>query len=325
MATITARGQYWRARIRKGGLDLNRTFDSLLEAEAWVAAEEASIDAGQRQAPSSDLTVADLFDRYAREISPSRSDPEAEVRRLRALSRMFGGKVADLDAGKIAEWRDKRLREVGAASVNRDIGLLGAVFKRAKMEWRLPIESNPAHQIIRPPNPPHRERRVTDDELDTVVRQLGWDETAAPDLLTEWVAWCARFALQTAMRRSEILFMIWKNVFDRHVHLPKTKNGDKRDVPLSSQARALFGLLHRGQGRIIPLKPGTFETYWIRAVRATGIEDLHFHDLRHEATTRMAPKFRDAMELSRVTGHRSLQALNGYFHPSVESLADKLD
>ena len=122
------------------------------------------------------------------------------------------------------------------------------MFKRAKMEWRLPIEpANPAHQIIRPAsNPPHRERRVTDDELDTVVRQLGWDETAAPDLLTEWVAWCATwFALQTAMRRGEILSMEWKHVKERYVHLPITKNGDARNVPLSSKGRELFGLLHR--------------------------------------------------------------------------------
>ena len=75
---------------------------------------------------------------------------------------MFGGKVADLVAGKIAERvMCKRFARVGGRSLPvkfRDIGLHGAVFKRAKMEWRLPIESNPAHQIIRPPNPPHRER-----------------------------------------------------------------------------------------------------------------------------------------------------------------------
>jgi integrase len=325
MASVKPRGRYWTARIRKPGINLHKTFDTKAEAEAWSAAEEAKIEAGEWKPPSATLTIADLFDRYSREVSPHKGNPEFDTYRLVALAKMLRGPVESCDAARLAEWRDERLKQVSPGSVNRELGLIGAVFTRAIKEWRLPIAVNPVHQIMRPRNPPHRTRRVTDAELAVVVRQLGWDRVSAPETLYQWVAWIACLGLETAMRRGEMLSMTWANVHDRHVHLPKTKNGHARNVPLSSGARALFGLLERGEGQIVPLKPNTFEQYWIRAVKATGIKDLHMHDLRHEATTRMAPKFRDAMELSRVTGHRTLAALQMYYHPDVEDLSRKLD
>ena len=219
-----------------------------------MAIEEASISAGPRQSPSSDLTVADLFDRYAREISPSRSDPEAEVRRLRALSRMFGGKVSDLDAARIAEWRDARLREVSAASVNRDIGLLGAVFKRAMLEWNLPTEVNPAHQIIRPVDPPPRERRVSDAELDTVVRQLGWDqnpERRKPLTGMGRLVRQVRAANRDAPQRNSVHDLEETSSEGTSI-CRRRRDGDKRDdAHVVTEPRALIGMLaHAATGAL---------------------------------------------------------------------------
>ena len=324
MATVTKRGRFWRVRIRVGGLDINKTFDTQVEAVAWGDAEEARIRAGI-QPQTQGLRCRDLFERYADQVSPGKGGARWEVIRLRRFCREFPGLAADLDGPALADWRDARLRTVSTASVNRDLNLLGAVWTRAIKEWRLGLTINPVHQIQRPAQPENRTRRVSDDELTAIVHQLGWQDDRPPADINEWIAWCACLALETAMRRGEILGLEWRHVHAQHLHLPRTKNGRPRDVPLSSRARALLALLQPGAGPVVPVHPGTFLVYWTEAVRGAGLVDLNFHDLRREATTRMAPKFRDALELSRVTGHRDVRSLGVYFQPAVEELSRKLD
>lgn len=324
MASISPRGRFWRVRVRVKGVTRTKTFDTRREAEEWAAQEEADI-AASLEPKARELTCPVLFDRYAKEVSPKKGGARWEIIRLRALSRSFPGLASALDGPALADWRDERLKEVSAAAVNRDLNLIGAVFTRAIKEWRLGLTINPVHQIQRPPQPASRTRRVTDAELAIVVLELGWDREKQPGDIRKWIAWTACLAIETAMRKSELLNMSWEHVHERHVHLPRTKNGRARNVPLSSRARALLGLLERGDGVVIPVQSGTFDAYWRQAVAGTGLDDLHFHDLRREATTRMAPKFRDALELSRVTGHSDIRSLGVYFHPDVESLADKLD
>jgi integrase len=128
------------------------------------------------------------------------------------------------------------------------------------------------------------------------------------------------------MRQGEVLWMRWRNVHGRYVHLPRTKNGEQRNVPLSSRALALLGCLTAGKGdeRVTPLEAGTSGAYFREAVRGAAISDLHFHDARHEAITRFAQRL-SIMELARVSGHRDTRMLLGYYHPDAGDLAAKLD
>jgi integrase len=324
MASISVRGRYWRARITYGDRVFSKTFDTKREAEEWATAEEERIRSGI-EPRSTELTCRQLFERYAAEVSPAKGGVKWELIRLRRFGREFEGPAAALDGPTLADWRDARLRDVSPASVNRDLNLIGAVWTRAIKEWRLGLTINPVHQIQRPRNPAHRTRRVSDDELAAVIAALGWKRDRAPETLRQWIAWTAAFAVETAMRRGEILGMEWRHVHARHVHLPRTKNGTTRDVPLSSKARALLDMLTPGAGAVAGMVPTTHLSYWKVATAKAGLRDMHFHDLRREATTRMAPKFRDAMELSRVTGHRDLRSLGVYFQPDVEDLSRKLD
>jgi integrase len=169
---------------------------------------------------------------------------------------------------------------------------------------------------------------VSEAEVAAICAQLGWDCTGAPEQIKHYIAWSLAFAVETAMRKGEILGMTWGDVYlvERYIHLPRTKNGDARDVPLSSRALALLRLLNqRGPSdTVAPVHPGTFDTMFRGAVRKAGIEDLRFHDSRHEAITRLARRLSNVLELSAVSGHRSLKMLQRYYHPDVGELAGKL-
>lgn len=332
MASITRRGDAWRVRVRVGGQLLTKTLDTEAQAKAWAAAEERRIVAGEtpaqvRKMPT-DLAMTDLLDRYAREVSPTKGGARWELIRLHALAKSFPGRAVDVDGAALAEWRDARLKQVSAGSVNRELNLISAVFTRAIKEWRLPIATNPARTIMWPRNPHPRKRRVSDAERAAIIEALGWDGVSEPVELRQWVGWTFILALETMMRQGEILRLTWRHVHaDRKFcHLPKTKNGHPRNVPLSSRALALFAMLRNGgpDNNVAPVDPGTFGVYFRRAVHAAGIKDLHFHDSRREALTRTAAKITNIAELARASGHRGTASLMVYYEPDVTDIADKL-
>lgn len=331
MGTIEIRGATYRAKVRKRGQSIGRSFDTHAEAQAWIDRTEIRIDAGAKAAQlakvPNNMTVAGLFDRYATEISPEKRGGRWEVIRLQALCRdkAFQTVATNIDGADLAEWRDRRLKVVKPSTINRELNLISAVFSRAIFEWRLPLAKNPVADMQRPPQPKHRTRRVSDDERAAIILELGWDGASTPTDLNEWTAFAFAFALETAMRQGEILSLRWKDVHDRYVHLPQTKNGEARNVPLSSKALALLGCLVAGQGmeRVVQLEAGTCGAYFREAVRGAGIDDLHFHDARHEAITRFAARL-SIMELARVSGHRDTRMLLGYYHPDASDLAGKL-
>lgn len=332
MATIEKRGpSAWRAKVRTRGQSIDRTFDTRELAQAWADKTEARIRDGAKapqiaKTPSS-MTVAALFDRYATEVSPEKRGARWEIVRLTSLQRApeFRIAAADIDGSDLASWRDKRLKTVKPSTVNRELNLISAVFSRAIFEWRLALGKNPVSDMKRPPQPRSRDRRVSDDEREAIIKQLGWDGQSAPADLNEWTAWAFAFGLETAMRQGEILQMRWGHIHANWVHLPKTKNGDIRNVPLSTKALALISLLASGEDgeRVVPLEPGTCGAYFREAVRGAAIENMHFHDARHEAITRFAEKL-SIMELARVSGHRDTRMLLSYYHPDAGDLAGKL-
>jgi len=129
------------------------------------------------------------------------------------------------------------------------------------------------------------------------------------------------------MRRGEILGLERQhlNLNNRTVYLPITKNGDSRTVPLSTRT---IGLLYQLpvhiSGKVFPLSETALRGLWRRTCRRAGIEDLHFHDLRHEATSRFFEKGLNVMEVGAITGHKDLRMLQRYTHLRAENLAMKL-
>ena len=323
------------------GHALSATFETHEEARAWAAAQEAKLLAGAKakDGRAAFLTPADLFRRYRDEVSPRKRGGWWEAVRLDMLYRSapFGVPLRDFGPDDVARWRDGRLGAVAASSVNRELNLVSAVFTAAIKEWRIGLRENPVHLVTRPKNPRARKRRVSDAEIAAVRARLGWDGESAPATLSQWIAWTHALAVETAMRKGEML-----GLTRRRVNLPaayaelldgeavgaagQTKTGHGRLVPLSSRARALLELVPPGgpDEPIVPVQQGTFDALFRRAVKAAGIADMHFHDTRREGTTRIAPKVGNALDLARITGHRDPRQLMDYYVPDATELAKKL-
>ena len=319
MASITPYRKGWRVQIKlKSGRD-SATFRTRREAAQWALQREAELSGARLP----DKSLADALKRYKLEVSPSHKGSRWELLRLDNLATYPVARVpvADLSGADIAGWRDARLKEVSPATVAREMTLLRSVLEACRRDWGW-LRSNPMADVRRPRTPTSRKRRVTQDEIDRVSLACGLDELRADTMLNR-TGLAFLFALETAMRAGEILGMVWPDVAEKSVRLPRTKNGDVRHVPLSPKAREILALLPRGDGPVFGLHPGTRDALWRRAVAATKIPDLHFHDSRAEAIWRLSKKL-DVMELARVIGHRNYNSLQLYYQVSADDLADRL-
>ena len=364
MATIRDRGKgKWQAQVRKKGYSLQtRTFQYKADAEKWAKGIERDMERGVfiSREEAENTTLGDLIDRYIKEVTPSKRSQINEEQRLRFLKSKLGKhNFAALQSKDIAKFRDDRLAEGKApATVVRELNNLSHVIDTAIKDWSIWIPSNPVKSVRRPSVSNARDRRLKSGEEKALLE-------ACEAGRCEQLASLVRLALETAMRLGELLALRWENIdLDSQVaHLPKTKNGDSRDVPLSTTAvRVLQGLKDklkqdqdiaekvvilsqkRAEERVFYtwLKADSFENAWRRAIKLAKekhaearmeagqladvrfLDDLRFHDLRHEATTRIAEKVSNILELAAVTGHKELKMLKRYYHPHAEELAKKL-
>jgi integrase len=223
---------------------------------------------------------------------------------------------------RIAEYRDNRLKEVSAGTVIRELAYFSCLINHARREWGINID-NPIPLIRKPETPPSRTRVLNEPEKERLFDVLKPRfKNSSP-----WILFIVQFALETAMRQGEILALSWTDIDlnKRTAHLEKTKNGDRRTVPLSTRAVQILQEIPRSiDGRVFPMNRPALCANFDGACKRANIEDLHFHDLRHTAITNMASKFSNILELSAVTGHRQLSMLKKYYHPRAEDLALKL-
>ncbi len=326
MASIRKRGDSWQARvIRKGFPPESKSFPSKADADRWCRTVESAMDAGQFVSPrtSEATTLGEVLRRYRETVTPKKRGAIEEAFRLRALERrkMARLAVSNVTPLVIAEFRDERLRECCASTVIRDLAVLSSIFNHARREWGVGL-SNPVEMIRKPVAPPGRDRVLTPVEEVRLIQQAEPVGRRNPLLQPLLIV-----ALETAMRRGELLGMTWADVhLDRAiVRLPLTKNGTSRWVPLSSRAVAALRSLDASAGeRPFPIAHAALSKMFDRLCTRTGLPDFRFHDLRHTAATRLADKLPNVIELAAVTGHSSIQMLKRYYHPTAEALAAKL-
>jgi len=320
MASIRKHKDSWRAFIDRRGIRKSKVFPTRQQAKDWAAREEFKIMNGEKVAAA--MRLADLLDRYAREVSPSRRGHRWEVLRLERMQREIGHhRLGEFEARDVASWRDDRLREVAPGSVRREMGLLGAVLRQAREEWGL-MQSNPMTGVRKPTEPPPRDRLPTEAEIERMQYVAGTDLATASGRMFH----SFRFACETAMRAGEIIGLTWDNIdLDRRVaHLPMTKNGRSRDVPMTADAVALLRALP-GTDPVFGLTSRQLDALF-RAVRSKAqVEGLRFHDSRAYALTKLARKV-DVLTLAKISGHRDLRILsNTYFRETAEDIAKRLD
>lgn len=353
MATFRRRGKHsWEAQVRRNDWPpQSKTFSTKAEAEAWAKMIESEMSRGVwlDRSEAERTSLLELLDRYETEVTPSKRGAIQESSVLAAWRHtpMAVRTVASIRGYDVAQQRDQWLKDFAPATVLRRLAVLSHVFSTARRDWGMESLANPV-ELVRKPSPNNaRMRRVVgsqatgrQDELTRIA-----DATNSPTLPT-----IVTLAVETAMRRGEIAGLRWEHVdLNRCVaHIPLTKNGHSRDVPLSPVAVEALSALQSdrslkdsSRGAVFALRPDGITQAFERAKqRARAIYEqecaecgeepmddflvgLRFHDLRHEATSRLASRFQ-LHELAKITGHRDTRMLLRYYHPDASELAKRL-
>ena len=321
MASIRKRNGKWQVRVNRDDIAVTKTFLNKKDGEAWARRTEVAIERNDftHKTKEATKTLGELFDQYNNEVAPLHRSKTTGFMLASLKSKLGSTKIEEFNARDLAIWRDKRLTEVKAASVLRELNTLSALLNHARKEWCLQI-SNPVTDIKRPKVDVSRTRRLIDGEESKLILAL---HPVYGNIV--------RLALATAMRRGEILSLLWTNVNleARVAVLPMTKNGGMRRVPLSKDAIAILkdqkiATVQSKAGKVFDVKPISLDKAWRRACKKTGIGGLHFHDLRHEAISRLFEIGLNPMEVSSISGHKTLQMLKRYTHLKAEDLAKKL-
>jgi integrase len=326
MASIRFRSNKWQARVsRKGQPSLTKTFQTKEDAEKWSRSIEVEWDKGtyQNTHQAQKTTFGELIERYLREVTPLMRGAKEDTIRLKAILKKPITKVNVLllNSSRIAKYRDERLQEVSAGTVIRELAYFSSIINHARREWGINI-ANPVLLVRKPPSPQGRNRILSNEEEVDLLKAC--EPKANRNIYTRPFI---ILALETAMRRGELLSLRWDNIdySKRTAYLQLTKNGDSRTVPLSGRAiKTLQTLPISIDGRVLPINFAALENNFKRARERAKLENLRIHDLRHTAVTRLAEKLPNLMELSAVSGHRSLAMLKRYYHPRAEDIARKL-
>jgi len=325
MAAIRKRGSRWEAQVRRKGYpSLTRSFDSHADATAWARDQERAIDRAEVPSNQRELkryTVSDLLERYEREITARKRGADRERSKLRVIRSHHISK-ATLDkvtGAMVAQYRDTRLKTVASGTVRRELAILQHCFEVARKEWDLAVASNPVRQITLPSPGRARQRRLTPEDLKTFWHAV--DRARA-----HWVRPLIILAIETGMRRGELLSIRWEDVDlnSRVIQLTKTKSGYERIVPLSPAALQMLSSMPRDTDHVFPVKPYAVRQGWDRLIKRAGVQDLRFHDLRHEAVSRLFELGLNVPEVALISGHRDPRMLFRYTHPRPEKIAEKL-
>lgn len=340
MASIWQRESgYWQADIRrKGHPRQSKTFRLRAEAEVWSRAVESEMDKGAfvSATRAERTTFADLAADFEREFAPHHYRGFAWQHKLQHLRQKLGPfSLTALTPQVVAKYRDERLAEpdprykdattaprLSPATVKSEIDLLSKILDVGGKEFGIALPAgNPVAGVRKPKGANARDRRLTAGEWEKLLTECCASGNA-------WLAPALSLAVETAMRQGELLGLDWKNV-DRQrrlAMLPITKNGEARAVPLTSRALKVLETLPKAiSGKVIPLERATLYKAFERACKRAGISDFTWHDLRHEALSRLAERGDlSVLEMAAVSGHKTLQMLKRYTHLNAERLAKKL-
>lgn len=336
----------WQVLVRrKGHRPQTKSFFARLDAEKWSRTIESDLDRGVflDRSTAETTTLGELIDRYLVEVTPGKKSAKQERQRLLYLKQHFGPlSAATLQSRHIAEWRDKRLKSGKAGStVVKEINSLSHLIDTAIKDWGIGLSHNPAHLIRKPKQARGRCRR-----LDAVEEQylLTASKTGRSPLLGPLLM----FAVETGMRLGELLSLDWYGISipSRTAILNETKNGEERLVPLSTRAIAILHSIprHLTDCRVFWTwkQADSFEHVWkanLKRAKRLYVEDcissnrepdqqfladIRFHDLRHEAVSRLFEKDLNVMEVASISGHKTLQMLKRYTHLKADHLLAKI-
>jgi integrase len=341
MASIRKRNGKYQVQVRRQGYPLvTRTFTLRADAVAWGKAAEVAldrgelVDSGKEQRPQF-TTLDELLGQYLDVVSPTKRGGAHDASKLQPIRRhrIASLPLSLLKASDLALYRDERLAAVVPATFRREMTLVRHAIDIAMKEWGLRTPKNPVDDLRQPRVANARKRRLADGEWEVLIR-LAAGKPIEPIL---------RFARETGMRRGEIMSVTWKDIdLDAATaYLPMTKNGEPRTVPLSPEAIRVLRSVQEGKryrrgggrlpavrvdagDRVFAMSPNALRLAWDRLKVKAGIEDLHLHDLRHEAISRFFEMGLSLPEVALISGHKDYRMLARYTHLKATDVAAKL-
>ncbi|KQU64840.1 shufflon-specific DNA recombinase [Aminobacter sp. DSM 101952] len=330
MATIRKHRDKYQVQVRRKGFPpVSRSFHKLADAKEWARHMETQADR-QELAPNrkelAKITLGELVHRYKDEVVISKKGAEIETIVLGAFLRhsICKRSLADLNASDFAAYRDERLKTITAKSLKRQLAPINNMFEVARAEWNIPLKQNPLADLALKANDNKRERRLRDGELGLLLK-------AGKKTRNPLVVPIIRFAIETGMRRGEILNLRWRDIEEGRetACILETKNGFSRTIPLTPGALEVLRSLAATRGReggtlVFPLSAIALRLSWDRLTARAGINDLNFHDLRHEAISRLFELGLTVPEVASISGHRDMRMLFRYAHASHASIRAKL-
>lgn len=333
MATIRKRPgphgkNVWQVQIIRHGYSRRyRTFDTKGQAQDWAREIERAMARGT-VLPSREeerITLADALNRYVQEVTIHKLGAAQEERRARQIAGSYLDPIflGVIGGKEIANYRDRRVAAGKSPNTVRlELALLSHLYTVARTEWGMTTLVNPVEYVKKPKLPAGRSRRLESKEegkLLKAAREYGGD-----------IESIIRFALETGMRRSEIVELLWTriNFAKRILTIPEAKDAKvirSREVPLSSGACSILKKLPRRlDGRVWDITQNGVSQAFSRVCKRAGISDLRFHDLRHEAISRFFERGLNPMQVAAISGHRTLQMLKRYTHLRAADLAKLL-
>lgn len=354
MATIVQRhnrdGELigFQAKVRRGGVVRSKTFSKIVIengkpvgprqlAQRWARRIEGDVESGKIK-PTRDAdgdkpppdTLDEALERYLAEVTPGKKGQVQETIRIKAWRRdpLATKRLANIRPKHIAMWRTQKVQKGQApTTIKNALTIISQVFVTARSDWGLDDLTNPVRGVRMPKNRRGRARRFRDKNEE----QKLYD--ACDDSHATWLGPLVRLAVETAMRLGELLALKRGDILQMmhgrdlvHVaHLPETKNGTARTVPLSPEAVAIVDKITPARdGRLFPVDIVAVENAWRAARKAAEMDDFRFHDLRHEGTSRLFERGLDAIEVATVTGHKTDHMLRRYTHFPAARIALKL-
>lgn len=333
MASIRLKNKSWVADIRrKGHKSISKSFTTKGKAQAWAREIEAQMDAMEFKDARglTGITVAQLIERYMNEIGGITPFRRTKTLTLQTWIKTHGHlSLAEITADSLIEWATRRAKDVSGATIAVDLAYLGVVLRTAKELWRLPVDDTIARTargslkyLGVSAKSKHRERRPTQKEIDDICLFFTTkrrQKVPMEDLIL--------FAIETAMRLGEILNLRWedinhddKTIIIRDRKHPTEKKGNDQEVPLLGDAYKIIARQEKTDERIFPVAEGTPSSLFPRACAALGIEDLRFHDLRHEGVSRFFEQKYSIEQVALLSGHRDWKMLARYTQVRAKDL-----
>ena len=322
MGCVRKRGNSWNAQVRiSGWRSFTKTFQTKLDAKQWIVNLEKELKSKPLPEKNiKNLKLKDLFNKYKFEILPKLKSHKIVTYKLNFLSRLWLGeiKVVNLTKGHLEQFCKDRKLVVKDGTIKSELMLIKRIVKIATDKWNYGIPFNAFYGIELPSPHKPRNRRATQEELSILIAHANKQRNT-------YISTIIQFAVETGMRRSEILKLKWidVNLKTRIASLYDTKNGDERHIPLTKTAVQLLSNLTQLSDFVFPISANCLRLAWERCRKKSNIKGLRFHDLRHEAVSRYFEMGLSVPEVALISGHKDVRQLFRYTHLKPESLIAK--